>query len=259
MRILYTGDFRWEEPVFRDLSFLRRFHPPTTPLSNLYVDTTFCADETLPAFPSRLEVARRILAEVSKWLDEDPIKDPNGFDSASRLVHFNAKLRCGHEKLFALLVDRLGMKVHIEEDRLSDYGNLDQITSMFTIDAASTRLHACRYDMNQSTNSCFASSSSRVLTITASTQWWIRGGGGAGAGRVGATSSSSSDVFMERTSPNCLRFLYSVHPSPEELHLLLTTLKPTRGTPTRRTRTRTPTGKVSFNPRVDLLSKRTEI
>jgi len=55
-RVLYTGDFRWEEAPMRDLMFLRRYHPEKTVLDNVYLDTTFCLAR-MTSFPSREEVA----------------------------------------------------------------------------------------------------------------------------------------------------------------------------------------------------------
>lgn len=234
VRVLYTGDFRWEEPQYRDFSFLLPFLPINAALTNLYLDTTFCSDETLTTFPSRLQVASKVLEEISTWFKEDSnmMKNmnfeshdiaTNKLHSSLRLVHFNSKSRCGHEKLFAFLSKKLSSKIHVNKERIAEYGNIPHVASIFTSDPSSTRLHAC-----EDGSGCFSATDPNVLTITASTQWWTRGMGGAGV--VGL--SSTSDVLMERVSANHFRFLYSFHPSLEELRHLVSALKSICITPT---------------------------
>ena len=59
-RILYTGDFRFDNPDL-PLTCLRSLHSGTTPLhiDEMYLDTTFCSNKYL-TFPTRQEAEEKI-------------------------------------------------------------------------------------------------------------------------------------------------------------------------------------------------------
>ena len=69
-RILYTGDFRFEEPF--DLSSLQALHDPhgnVIRVDEMFLDTTFASND-YKSFPSREEALLTIWDKVQVWTQQ---------------------------------------------------------------------------------------------------------------------------------------------------------------------------------------------
>ena len=69
-RILYTGDFRFEEPF--DLSSLQALHDPhgnVIRVDEMFLDTTFASND-YKSFPSREEALVKIWDKVQVWTQQ---------------------------------------------------------------------------------------------------------------------------------------------------------------------------------------------
>ena len=77
-RILYTGDFRFEDPSM-PLSSLHALHVNNSPLQihELYLDTKFCSTQ-YPAFPTRKNAEEKIWQICQRWVRKNGMfKDTN--------------------------------------------------------------------------------------------------------------------------------------------------------------------------------------
>ena len=97
LRILYTGDFRFEdEKSFRTCT--RSLHSDKKPLvlDEMYLDTTFLSQD-YPTFPSRAEATEKVFELCSKWIGKNrvPTRGVNKGvmdDRFSVLLHMPARL-----------------------------------------------------------------------------------------------------------------------------------------------------------------------
>merc|ERR1712106_314348 len=94
-RILYTGDFRFDNPDL-PLTCLHALHSGSTPLpiDEMYLDTTFCSAK-YSSFPPRREAEKEIWNICEKWIKKNGIFKDN---FRKHVVLFHLPARYGYEK-----------------------------------------------------------------------------------------------------------------------------------------------------------------
>ena len=142
-RILYTGDFRFDDPrtPLGSLPCLQSLHREGVPLEldELYLDTTFCS-LAFPAFPARKNAEEKMWEICQRWVRRNGMfREGN----PHHVVLLELSSTTGYESLLQMIHHRslTKWKVHVSEEEES----LSLLTSDWTSSDPSKApwLHAC--------------------------------------------------------------------------------------------------------------------
>lgn len=123
-RILYTGDFRFENIPLTSLNALHLNLEPIQ-VDEMYLDTTFCTPK-YPTFPDRDEALRGIWEIVSGWIRK------NGMYRKQRAKHvvlFHLPAQYGSEAILREIYEKsqTKWKIHVPERKYVDYLCFDDL------------------------------------------------------------------------------------------------------------------------------------
>uniref|UniRef100_A0A8D8Y9M6 Protein artemis n=1 Tax=Cacopsylla melanoneura TaxID=428564 RepID=A0A8D8Y9M6_9HEMI len=131
IRVLFTGDFRYDAKDIGKLKLLKNPDGTVKKIDNIYLDTTFAYEEYRD-FPSRDQSLQAILTEVKNWLKKDE----------SNVVNLELPARFAYEFVFVSIYQMLNMKVHVTPAKLDLYKNISDIIGSVTSDPIA-KIHAC--------------------------------------------------------------------------------------------------------------------
>ena len=152
-RILYTGDFRFEEPT--TIESIKALHCGGTPLhiDEMFLDTTFLSKE-YPSFPTRKEAENKILKISHDWLRKNEKKGAR----KKFIVSFIFPAKYGHERIMQhLAINRwlpedevywTGKQTHLPGSKEAGYCE-ENLRDCVTRDNK-TLLHACNWRKTRS-------------------------------------------------------------------------------------------------------------
>ena len=130
-RILYTGDFRFDDPrtPLGSLPCLQSLHRDGVPLvlDELYLDTTFCS-LAFPAFPARKNAAEKMWEICQRWVRRNGMfKDSN----PHHVVLLELSSTTGYETILQMIHHRSlnKWKVHVSEETPSSLSTSDWTSS----------------------------------------------------------------------------------------------------------------------------------
>ncbi|QQP41581.1 Uncharacterized protein FKW44_016000 [Caligus rogercresseyi] len=184
-RVLYTGDFRFEDNnVYKGF---RSLHDATSgsplALDELYLDTTFC-HPGYKTFPSREESIEEIWKLVNGWI---------------RKMGFTAT-QYGSERILREIFERSGChwRIHVSQRKFQDYLCSDELGDCTTTDpSAGEWIHACSWQDEEVIKASRVKPSALYFRNT--------------------EGDEESMSFVKQTRKQTFRVCYSSHSSMDEL------------------------------------------
>ena len=143
-RILYTGDFRFDDPSV-PLTSLQSLHLNNSPLpiNELYLDTKFCSPNYL-SFPTRKNAEEKIWQICQRWIRKNGMfKDTN----PQHVILLDLPPRFGSESILQKIYQKSLNKwrVHVSGPNLPNYLCSSSISTCTDTDASKAPwIHACK-------------------------------------------------------------------------------------------------------------------
>jgi len=145
-RILYTGDFRFDDPDVSLTSLTALHDKDNNPIDidEMYLDTTFCSPEYL-TFPTRHEAKETIWELCQKWIKR------NGMFKTTRSKHvilFQMPSRYGYESILQHVYEksRLNWLVHVDRAHWREYLCSEELSGCTDCDPKRAEwIHACSH------------------------------------------------------------------------------------------------------------------
>jgi len=230
-RILYTGDFRFDNPDL-SLTSLQALHSGSSPLpiDEMYLDTTFCSTKYLN-FPPRKLAEERIWTICEKWIKKNGMfKDNHKF-----VVLFLLPARYGHEKILQHIYQRSSLKwrVHIPRTKFSEYLCNSSLADCTDPDPnIAPWVHACTTNFKRKFGKCLSSKlpcqpsgGVSVCHIKPSAMFFTQT-------KMAALQASGQESFVDASQEgSSYRVCYSTHSSMEELERFVKHFSPAQITP----------------------------
>ena len=227
-RILYTGDFRFDNPDL-PLTCLRSLHSGTTPLhiDEMYLDTTFCSNKYL-TFPTRQEAEEKIWSICERWIRKNTIFKEN---FRQHVVLFHLPARYGYEKILQHIYQRSAQdwRVHVPRTKFSEYLCNSSLADCTDPDPNIARLvHACTSNFQKKSGKYFPnklpcqSGVVSVCHIKPSAMFFTQS-------KMAALEGAGQDSMVEISQGgNTYRVCYSTHSSMEELEMFVKHFAPAK-------------------------------
>lgn len=226
LKILYTGDFRFEWPQFtvfiiyfnfflifrlrlkdvQKISALKDVSSSSAIYTDaIYIDSTFFS-KSYPYFPTQFESTNKICELIDEWLAK-------GRDYK---ILLKTPARYGYEYLFLTIFKRFGQKIHVNETIFNNYQYIPELDNCFTTKGDCCNIHACYSSINKQTRNLLCCqpkyNTAMVRIIKISAMAWI--------------NLQAHDDICRKDSENFIRVCYSNHPSYNELKDFLMYLHP---------------------------------
>ena len=218
-RVLYTGDFRFDNLLGKPLTSLQALHSGTVPLhiDEMYLDTTFCSSN-YTSFPTRQVAEESIWRICQEWIKKNQKKKRN---QPKHLVLFHLPARYGYETMFHKIYQRSGYewRVHVPCTKFSEYLCSSSLEDCTDPDPANAPyLHACPSLSCQPSGEPLA-----VITIRPSAMFFTQD-------RMAELKEASGMVGVSK-GKDSYRVCYSTHSSMEELEIFVKHFSPDKITP----------------------------
>jgi len=225
-RILYTGDFRFEEPF--DLSSLQALHDPhgnVIRVDEMFLDTTFASND-YKSFPSREEALVKIWDKVQGWVRK------NGLYKRARHKHvvlLRLPAQFGSEAILKRIFENSGnkWKIHVGTKKFAEYLCTEDLGNCTSSDTSEAQwVHACSWEFRHHNSSskerlinrlpCQGETPFEVLDIRPSAMWFKK---------------ELAQQVIKCTGGDSYRVCYSCHSSLTELRQFVAYFQPKRVTP----------------------------
>ena len=218
-RILYTGDFRYENMELDSLSALHDSSGTKLSLNEMYLDTTFCSS-SYQSFAPRSAAIRRIWDIVQDWVRK------NGLYKRKRHKHvvlFHLPAQLGSEAILRHIYEQSNnkWKIHIGHQKFEEYLCTDDLGNCTASDPNEAQwIHACswrtekkfRTQANQREIPC-QDGPFEVLHIRPSAMHF-------------KTDKETKDDVIQRVGGDSYRVCYSCHSSLNELKAFVEYFQP---------------------------------
>ncbi|XP_023328032.1 protein artemis [Eurytemora carolleeae] len=112
-RILYTGDFRFDDSALSQLHSLHDRSGQPLPLDEMYLDTTFCSPH-YKSFPTRREAESKIWDQCDKWIRRNGLlRNTRG----KHVILLHLPARYGYERILKSIHEqsRKNWRVHVNK------------------------------------------------------------------------------------------------------------------------------------------------
>jgi len=224
-RILYTGDFRFDNLGGKYLARLHALHSGTIPLhiDEMYLDTTFCSP-MYPSFPPRQVAEENIWKICDEWVKKNRSKKTR----QKHAVLLDLPARYGYENIFHHIYQRSGYewRVHVPSTKFSEYlchSSLEDCTDPDPSNAP--HIHACSTSTSQQL-SCQPSGGVALCRIRPSAMFFTQD-------RMGDLKEASGleNLVGVSKGTSSYRVCYSTHSSLEELEIFVKYFSPSQMTP----------------------------
>jgi len=218
-RILYTGDFRFDNLLGKPLTSLQALHSGTDPLhiDEMYLDTTFCTND-YNSFPTRQVAEENIWRICEEWVKKNKRTKKN---QPKFLVLFHLPARYGYETMFHKIYQRSGYewRVHVPSTKFSEYLCSSSLEDCTDPDPnIAPYIHACPSLSCQKSVEPLA-----VCTIRPSAMFFTQT-------RMAEIKEDSGMVGVSK-GKDSYRVCYSTHSSLEELEIFVKHFSPDQITP----------------------------
>jgi len=213
-RILYTGDFRFDNLLGKPLTSLQALHSGTDPLhiDEMYLDTTFCTND-YNSFPTRHVAEENIWRICEEWVKKNKRTKKN---QPKFLVLFHLPARYGYETMFHKIYQRSGYewRVHVPSTKFSEYLCSSSLEDCTDPDPnIAPYIHACPSLSCQKSVEPLA-----VCTIRPSAMFFTQT-------RMAEIKEDSGMVGVSK-GKDSYRVCYSTHSSLEELEIFVKHFSP---------------------------------
>jgi DNA cross-link repair 1C protein len=122
--ILYTGDFR----LYSHQSNRHRIILSKKLIDTLYIDMTFF-EPSIRQLPEREQACQKLIQFIQQY--------------DQRIFYLKTSARVGYEYIYISLYQHFRLLIHVNSEQYHLYDCLPQVQQALTINASSTRLHAC--------------------------------------------------------------------------------------------------------------------
>lgn len=195
--ILYTGDFRLDPEVFRNMPPLL-IDNKLKRIDNIYLDTTFF-NEDFKVFPKRTELLPKIITQINDWIKADEINN---------VIYLWTPGYYNYECVFREIWKELKRKVYVPNKLAIIYKYLPELDDVITENID---------DSNIIVTTMFNLYSTKKFDKCI---------------KLSAFRFQNSDVFCEKSHfDNIMYTCYSTHASYNEIKEILYDLKPLKITP----------------------------